>query len=170
MPNKTGGQKRTWCCNILRQMSCVSLVILVTLGTHEAAANKIYKWVDADGTVHFSGSKPLDPDTETERVNVNTGKTGAAPGAEALNKLKQEADDEQDRIKEEGVPAQPPVPTLSSKEASRRCKQARQDLATIQSRGQLRERDEKGNITYVSEKEKQNRIKFAKKQIREYCN
>lgn len=168
MPNKIGGQTRNWCGNILRQMSCVSLVMLVTLGTHEAAANKIYKWVDADGTVHFSGSKPLE--TESERVNVNTGKTGANPGVEALNKLKQEADDEQDRIKEEGVPAQPPVPTLSSKEASRRCKQARQDLATIQSRGQLRERDEKGNISYVSEKEKQKRIKFAKKQIREYCN
>jgi hypothetical protein len=55
------------------------------------------------------------------------------------------------------------------KEVKRRCETARQDLAVIQARGQLRERDEKGNTRYVSEKERQQRIKHAKDQIREYC-
>ncbi len=168
MLSSARNQTHIWSYKTLRRLSCVSLTILVFLGAHDAIADKIYKWVDAEGTVHFSGSKPLD--TEAERVKVNTSKTGTAPGAAALDKLKQEVDDEQDKIKEEGIPAQPPVPSLSSKEVNQRCKNAREDLATIQARGQLRERDEKGNISYVSEEEKQKRIKFAKQQIREYCH
>jgi hypothetical protein len=56
------------------------------------------------------------------------------------------------------------------KEVKRRCQAARQDLATIQSRGQLRERNEKGEVRYVSDEEKQRRIKVARQQVREYCN
>jgi hypothetical protein len=51
----------------------------------------------------------------------------------------------------------------------RRCATAKQDLATIQSRGQLKERDEQGNISFVGEEERQQRIKQAKQQIKEYC-
>ncbi len=56
------------------------------------------------------------------------------------------------------------------KEVKKRCQDAKQDLATIQARGQLRERDANGEIRYVSEEEKQRRIKAAKQQVREYCN
>ena len=55
------------------------------------------------------------------------------------------------------------------KEVKRRCTAARQDLATIQARGQLKERDEQGNVRFVGEEERQQRIKQAKKQIKEYC-
>ena len=90
-------------------------------------------------------------------------------GAKALADIRQKEDDEAQRIKEEGIPAQPPVPSLSMKEVKQRCAAARQDLATIQSRAQLRERDDKGNTRYLGEQEKQQRIKAAKQRIREYC-
>lgn len=131
-------------------------------------AGQIYKWTDADGNVHYGSDKPTA--AAAEKVRVDTSKTGVNRGADALDKLKQQADDEAQRIKEEGIPEQPPVPSLSMKEVKRRCQTAKQDLATIQSRGQLRERDEKGNTRYVSDTERQQRIKRAKKQIREYCN
>ena len=78
--------------------------------------------------------------------------------------------DEAEKIKEEGIPPQPPVPSLPTKEVKQRCQKARHDLLVIQSRAQLRERDEKGNVRYVSEKEKEQRVKAAKRQIKEYCN
>ena len=115
-----------------------------------------------------------DPSIRTVLVDLCRGMEleveAAADGAEALDKLKQEADEEAQRVVEEGIPEQPPVPALPASEVKKRCQAARQDLATIQSRGQLRERDEKGNTRYVGEEEKQQRIKAAKKQIREYCN
>ena len=147
-------------------IATVSTVILFSSAV--VVAEKIYKWTDAEGNVHYGSEKPVD--AAAEKMKVDTGKTGVDRGAKALDDLKQQADDEAEKIKEEGVPAQPPVPSLPMKEVKRRCQNARQDLATIQSRGQLRERDEKGNTTYVSEKEKQKRIKAAKQQIREYCN
>ena len=152
----------------LQRIACVSLAIFLSTPFDQTMANEIYKWVDADGKVHYSGTKPIE--TESERVNVKTGKTGMTTGAETVDRLKQEAEDEAEKIREEGIPAQPPVPSLPANEVKRRCKAAQQDLATIQSRGQLRERDEKGNTTYVTEEEKQRRIKAARKQIREYCN
>jgi hypothetical protein len=133
-----------------------------------ALAGQFYKWTDADGNVHYGSEKPAD--AAVEQVRVDTSRTGVNRGADALDKLKQEADDEAQRIKEEGIPEQPPVPSLSRKEVTQRCLAAKQNLATIQSRGQLRERDDKGNTRYVSETERQQRIKHAKKQIREYCN
>ncbi|MGD2052759.1 MAG: DUF4124 domain-containing protein [Gammaproteobacteria bacterium] len=139
----------------------------ILLGSSGAPAEKIYKWTDAEGNVHYGSEKPAD--APAEKMKVDTGLTGANTGAEALDKLKQQADDEAQRIKEEGIPEQPPVPALPMKEVKRRCAAARKNLATIQSRGQLRERDEQGNTRFVGEEERQRRIKQAKTQIREYC-
>ena len=147
-------------------IATVSMVILLSSAT--VLAGKIYKWTDAEGNVHYSSEKPAD--AAAEKMKVDTGKTGVDRGARALDDIKQQVDDEAQRVVEEGIPEEPPVPSLPAKEVKKRCQAARQDLATIQARGQLRERDEKGNISYVSDEEKQRRISFAKKQIREYCN
>ena len=152
----------------IKRLAHVSLAIFICFAAQNLSAGEIYKWVDAEGKVHYSGTKPIE--NESERVNVQTGKTGMTTGAETVDKLKQEAEDEAEKIREEGIPAQPPVPSLPAKEVKARCKAAKQDLATIQARGQLRERDAKGNTRYVSEEEKQRRIKEANRQIREYCN
>lgn len=151
-----------------KRASIATYIMVIFLGAGAASAGKIYKWTDAEGKVHYGSEKPVD--TAAEKMKVDTGKTGVDRGAKALDDLKQAADDEAQRVKEEGIPAQPPVPSLPTKEVKRRCQAAKQDLATIQARGQLRERDEKGNTRYVGEEEKQRRIKAAQKQVREYCN
>ena len=153
---------------LLKNFIIATLSTVILISSSAVLAGKIYKWTDADGNVHYGSEKPADADAE--KMKVDTSKAGVDTGADALDKLKQEADDEAERVKEEGIPEQPPVPSLPMKEVKRRCQAARQDLATIQSRGQLRERDEKGEIRYVSDEEKQRRIKTAKQQVREYCN
>ena len=147
-------------------IATVSTVILFS--SNAVLAGKIYKWTDAEGNVHYGSEKPAD--AEAEKMKVDTSKTGVDRGADALDDLKQKVDDEAERIKEEGIPPEPPVPALPMKEVKKRCQDARNDLATIQARGQLRERDANGEIRYVSDEEKQRRTKAAKQQIREYCN
>ena len=144
-----------------------TLCVVICMGSGTGLAGKIYKWTDAEGNVHYGSEKPAD--TAAEKMKVDTSKTGVDRGAKALADIRQKEDDEAQRIKEQGIPAQPPVPSLSMKEVKQRCAAARQDLATIQSRGQLRERDDKGNTRYLGEQEKQQRIKAAKQRIREYC-
>ena len=146
-------------------IATLSMVILFACATSVAG---IYKWTDAQGNVHYGSEKPVE--AAAEKMQVDTRLTGTRPGTEALDKIKQQADDEAEKIKAEGTPEQPPVPSLPKKEVKQRCNTAKQNLATIQSRGQLRERDEQGNTRYVGEEERQQRIKQAKKRIREYCN
>ena len=165
LTGSTSGQSAV---DVFKKLVFAMFGMVIVLSASASFADKIYKWTDAEGNVHYGSEKPVD--AEAEKMKVDTGKTGVDRGAKALDDLKQEADDEAERIKEEGIPAQPPVPSLPMKEVKRRCEAAKKDLATIQSRGQLRERDEQGNTRYVSEEEKQRRIKAAQKQVREYCN
>jgi len=167
----TPGPISTWCSHSLLTMKNFVIATLCTVILFSSAAvlaGKIYKWTDAEGNVHYGSDKPAD--AEAEKMQVDTSKTGVDRGANALDNLKQQVDDEAERIKEEGIPPEPPVPSLPMKEVKKRCQAAKQDLATIQSRGQLRERDANGEIRYVSDEEKQRRTKAAKQQIREYCN
>ena len=167
--NKPGlaSTRRNHAAISMKKLLITTLSMVILLGSNTAPADKIYKWTDAEGNVHYGSEKPAD--APAEKMKVDTGLTGANTGAEALDKLKQQADDEAQKIKEEGIPEQPPVPSLPMKEVKRRCTAARQDLATIQARGQLKERDEQGNVRFVGEEERQQRIKQAKKQIKEYC-
>ena len=153
---------------LLKNFVIATFSTVILIGSNAVLAGKIYKWTDAEGNVHYGSEKPAE--AEAEKMKVDTSTTGVDTGAEALDNLKQQADDEAEKIKEEGIPEQPPVPSLPMKEVKQRCQAAKQDLATIQSRGQLKERDEKGEVRYVSEEEKQRRIKAAKQQVREYCN
>jgi hypothetical protein len=155
---------------MVKNFAIATLSMLVLFSSATVLAGQIYKWTDAEGKVHYGSEKPADAAATAEQMKVNTSKTGVDTGAEALDDLKQEADDEAEKIKEEGIPPQPPVPSLPTKEVKQRCQKAKHDLLVIQSRAQLRERDEKGNVRYVSEKEKEQRVKAAKKQIKEYCN
>jgi hypothetical protein len=47
----------------------VSLVLL-SLAAPSAVASKLYKWVDADGQVHYSQQAPPDGTTEADRMNT----------------------------------------------------------------------------------------------------
>jgi hypothetical protein len=168
--NQPGPSSTRRNCSLMLMKNFVIVTVSTVIFFSSAAvlAEKIYKWTDAEGNVHYGSEKPAD--AAAEKMKVDTSKTGVDRGADALDDLKQQVDDEAEKIKEEGIPAQPPVPSLPMKEVKKRCQNAKQDLATIQARGQLRERDANGEISYVTEEDKQRRIKAAKQQIKEYCN
>lgn len=142
--------------------------LVLAMAVSPADAGKIYKWVDEQGHVHYGSEKPAE--ATAENMRVNTDKTGTVPGQAALAAEQKKIDDDAKAIKEKGIPAQPPVPALPRKEVMRRCQQARDDLARIGARGQMRIRDEKGNITYATDEAKQQRIAAAKKAVSEYCH
>jgi len=145
-------------------MGALALAMIVS----PAAAGKIYKWVDEQGGTHYGSERPVD--APAENLRVNTEKTGTVTGQGALAAEQKKIDEEAKAIKEKGVPAQPPVPALPRKEVIQRCQRARAELANIEAHGQMRVRDEKGNITYASEDARQKRIAAAKKAINEYCH
>jgi hypothetical protein len=136
----------------------------------DASAGPIYKWVDKDGTVTF-GSRPPES-TPAQRVNVDTYVPPAQPATDEKTNGK-EADktgkNSKEKDKKTVKAKQPAKPEISAAEKLRLCNQARQDLAALQAHGQIRQKDANGNVSYMSEQQKQSRINADRRDIQKYC-
>ncbi len=127
---------------------------------------KVYKWVDENGQVHY-GEKP--GNTEAERIKIRTNET-----TKPRTIKKPEGDAEN---KAEGDPAKQPIAEppelvevkISAKEKRQLCNEAKSDIQIINSRGQMREINEKGEYIYLPDEQKQQRLATAKKKARKYC-
>jgi hypothetical protein len=136
-------------------------------GAIDAHAGKIYKWVDEHGVVTFGDKEQRPESTPAETVKIDTYVPPAKPPAKEGDAAKatKEAKDAADKQKQAAA-----EPKMSAAEKRKLCTQARGDLSAIQAHGQVREKDAKGNLTYLSEEQKQARIKAANKSIQEYCH
>ena len=118
----------------------------------------VYKWIDDNGQVHY-GEQPGNTDAESVTIRRNeTTKPRAIKKAEG------------ESAEEPAVEAaKPEKPEISKKEKRRLCNQAKSDITAISSRGRMREVNEKGEYTYLSEKQRQQRLSAARKKQREFC-
>jgi len=122
----------------------------------------IYKWTDENGQVHY-GAQPGNPDAEkvTIRTNettkprtINTAEEAEKDGAQPPEKIQSEI------LVEEKMP---------EKDKRRLCKQAKNDIFSINSRGRVREINDQGEYVYMSEEQRQKRLSTAKKRKKKYC-
>ena len=123
----------------------------------------VYKWVDDNGQVHY-GEHPGNTGAEkvTIRQNETTKPRPVDKAAEEDGKTDKKDKDQQ---------AEAPMVEIepSKKEKRKYCNEAKQDLAAINSRGRVREINEKGEYIFLTEPERQQRISAAKKKQREFC-
>ena len=123
---------------------------------------KVYKWVDDNGQVHY-GEKP--GNIQAEQVQIRTNETTTP---RAIDKEKQdylEGKNKAESEKAEELKEQ----KMINKEKRKYCNEANSDLAAIMSRGRTREINEKGEYTYLTEEQRQDRISAAKKKQKEFC-
>ncbi len=126
---------------------------------------EVYKWVDENGQVHY-GEQP--GNTGAEKITIRQNETTKP---RPINKAEEDAaesgkkntDQQAEEFGEwEEVPP-------SQKEKRKLCNEAKSDLAAINSRGRMREINEKGEYIYLTEPERQQRISAAQKKQREFC-
>jgi len=120
----------------------------------------IYKWVDAEGNVHYSQERP--PQGPAEKMDVQRHaprdvSSYKRPGSKADEAKTEEGTEE--KVTEEKQPETKPETKAEKKQRSAACAQARKSLATMESSGRIRSKDKDGNISYLSEQQKQERIK-----------
>ena len=122
----------------------------------------VYKWVDENGQVHY-GEQP--GNTGAEKVTIRNNETTKP---RSVNKVEEDAKSDK---KNKDPQAEAPLVEVepSKKEKRKLCNEAKSDLAAINSRGRVREINEKGEYTYLSEPQRQQRISAAKKKQREFC-
>jgi len=126
----------------------------------------IYKWTDDQGNIHYTQEKPKTA-TSLNKLKVNRHapldrSTYKRPGSKtkdepAENKTSEKTTDDKKKKK------------MSPAKKKRLCSSARRNLATLRAKAQIKQRDKKGNIRFITEKEKQMRIKQAQKFVNKNC-
>ncbi len=125
----------------------------------------VYKWVDENGQVHY-GEQP--GNTGAEKVIIRQNETTKP---RPINKAEEETTEsgKENTEQQAEVPAEPEVPKISKKEKRQLCNEATNDIASISSRGRMREINKKGEFVYLTEQQRQQRLSAARKKQREFC-
>ena len=145
-------------------------MILVALSSATAYAG-IYKWTDEDGKTHYSQSRPA-PGIESKSLRFHGRKPEDSSKEYAQDSDKKETKTKEDENKKDEQPAaeqKKDEPKLSAKESKAACQSARKNLAQMQASGRVRQKDAKGNISYLSDKQKRAQMKQAQKIIKKFC-
>ena len=144
---------------------------LLFISFHSPLYSAVYKWVDENGQVHY-GDQPQE--FAAERMKIRTDETTELrpiKNPEQQDEEKSGTDNSKDEKQNDTAeqPAKPETPAISMKEKRRLCKEAKTDIAAINSRGRVREINAKGEYHYLSEKQRQQRLSAARKKQRENC-
>ncbi|PCI09208.1 MAG: hypothetical protein COB77_00435 [Gammaproteobacteria bacterium] len=143
-----------------------SLYLLFNTASHAG----IYRWVDTNGQVNYSDRPEA---SGAKRIKVDSYKPASATPDKSKNTDDNKPDDEATAEDIEkpptAIPSAPKIPEISQRDKRKYCNEAKNDIASINSRGRMREVNAKGEYIYLSESQRQQRLTKAKNQRREYC-
>lgn len=157
----------------MTRISMLSVFALMLLATTNAYCD-VYKWVDSDGTVHYS-DQPSSSAPDEQTLNIRSGaaagsESGAqkAPGSKSYIEQdaefrKRQAEAEQKRVKEEKAVA-------DAKEAQQNCERARSSLQSLQSGERVTVYNDKGDRAYLDDNARQQEIANTQKAVDFWCN
>ena len=149
------------------QMNKILTVLMLLMFAGLLAAEKIYKWVDEDGQIHYSSQKPVDQ--EVEKIKVRQGPKVTAPTAspetESDNKV---ADSKEDAEADAAAKAQ--LAKADKVNRKKMCEQARNNLAALNATIRVNTIDEKtGQTVRMTDDQRVAAMKNAQQAIKEYC-
>lgn len=155
----------------------VSSIVLVLLATTSAYCG-VYKWIDPDGTVHYSDQPPQGA-VQEQTLGIKSGTSGSeAPGTEkaapksagpktyieeGAEFRKRQVEAEAKRAKEEKVLAE-------AKEAQQNCERARSSLQSMQTGQRVTVYNEKGERAYLDDNAREQEIANSQKAVDFWCN
>lgn len=150
-----------------------SVALLGAMFASGVLAGEIYKWTDADGTVHY-GDRPAD-DIAAERLNIQSRPTDPTRIA-ALNQARIDARSQQreqaasaagEAAKDTPSPAEQ---RQIAEERAQKCTTYKERLQSfLQSRRLYRE-DANGERIYLNEQETQAARQDVQSKVEEYCS
>lgn len=140
----------------------IACSVLLALSTG-AMAGQIYKWVDAQGNVHFGAQPPEGTQAAEVNPNISQPKLGAKAKPATAEKT---ADAEQ-----EGIDQKVRQDVAKQEEERKKyCETMRTNLAQLKNNPRVRVEDEdKGEMRRLTEEERQARIAESEKAIAENC-
>ncbi len=147
----------------------LGMLILPLLFIAESNA-EIYKWVDAEGNVHYGQQRPSD--VNAEKLDIQQEPTTTFGSGKKQDEEPEAAaqDGGQKPAEEPAAKEEKKVETPAEKKQRREaCAKARKSLATMESIGRIRSKDAEGNYTYLSQQQKEAQMKQARDLIKKTC-
>ncbi len=155
---------------MLRILSSFVLVLLAAT----SAYCEVYKWVDPDGTVHYS-DQPAPGATQEETLNIRSGAaagagTGAqkAPGPKTY--IEQDSEFRKRQVEAEEKAKKEQKALAEAKEAQQNCERARSSLQSLQTGQRVTVYNEKGERAYLDDNARAQEIANTQKAVDFWCN
>lgn len=139
------------------------LLGLALLAPGHLPASDVYKWLDDEGAVHYGAQPPLG--AKTTRMKVSSG-LGAGSAQDAQTS---EGGEDADSPPGEEPTGKDKQAAVDPETAASACADAKRNLDILETHGRIRERDGDGNITVLTDAQKEDRINQAKALIEAYC-
>lgn len=139
--------------------SVLLLITALLLSATPAQAEKIYRWTDADGQVHFGSQPPRELQNKAEAIEVRTPRLStpaAAPDTEATPAAT--------TTTEVSL-----APGISAEQAAAYCQQARQQKETLAVNFNRRFQMPDGTFRPLTDAERAEQNKTADEIIRQHC-
>ena len=146
------------------------IITLLVLPLNATAG--IYKWVDEEGKVHYGGQRPENQIAEKLKIDVPKKATAKDPADKDKPVADENAESEtsEEESKEDvAQPEEPEKPKISRAEKKRVCGLSRARLAKIESRGRMKTSGKEGEVRYLTDAERNGRLKKARSDIKKYC-
>jgi len=153
-------------------MKYLILFLTLLLTSQTIAQQKIYKWTDADGKVHFTEKKPVD--TQVKEIKVNTSKS--KPKTNKVETSEEKTGDtdtaakskDQQAVDEYNKSEQERVSKLQNQE---NCKVAKKNLSTLERTNRVRKVDPTtGESVRMDDTQRNKALDAARKLIKDVCN
>jgi len=143
--------------------------------TFSICSASIYKWVDAEGNVHYGQQRPLNAASNKMDVQQHAPRnrsTYQRPGKKASESPTKEADKADGAKEKTDATTKPENKKETKAEKKSRlaaCARARKNLAAMKSTGRIRSKDKDGNISYQSQKQKEAKMSKLSGLISKNC-
>ena len=149
------------------QMNKILTVLILLLFAGLLDAEKIYKWVDEDGQIHYSSQKPAGQEVEKIKVSKGPKVATTATTAEAESEKK---GDELKKDAEADAAAKAQLAKADQANRKKMCEQARNNLAALNATIRVNTVDEKtGQTVRMTDDQRVAAMKNAQQGIKEYC-
>lgn len=151
-------------------MRCITALALVLLAT-ATMAGEIYTWKDAGGKVHYSDSPP--PGVDARKMSVGT--SSVAPEGSAADQRRSLAEKDADfrkrKAEAEKALAKADKDKAQAEQRAKGCQNARNQLRALEESGQRVFRyNDKGERSYLDDKEREAASQDARKAVQDLCN
>lgn len=154
--------------------ACCTTLLLAALSFHAQA--EVYKWVDADGSIHYSDIKPNDKNAT--RIKTQTGQSSNTSDAEtepnesdassSNPQARAQALDEQMKTQQDVADRQAEM-DKAKVEQDEKCATIRENLKKMEENSRIRI-DDNGQVRYLSAEEIIEKKKNFQKMLDESCN